>query len=140
MISIIFIFFLGKENMVWPGLTKPIKLGLANRKDQEEFEREDQKRERRPRIGGLAPQKAKGWSGRSWPGKHVGQPQNEQGGLTSCSLLYCFEIEWNGIYSKENMRNFEICLGYCCRNLDLIASVTTNSEAPQGGGVGSLYP
>ena len=65
--------------MVWPGLTKPIQLGDHSRPEKEAFDvlHEGNRRARAP---GLARTKQRGWSGRAWPGKHVGQPQNETGG------------------------------------------------------------
>lgn len=70
--------FFGKAQMVWPGLTKPIKLGLQDRKDKDDFETElkyDQSKER----GRLPGMNVRGWSGRAWPGKHVGPPQTCNG-------------------------------------------------------------
>ena len=78
----------GKSQMVWPGLTKPIKLGLQDRKDKDQFETDVKynQGDERTRFPGM---KVRGWSGRAWPGKHVGPPQTHHGGL--CSFLpLCF--------------------------------------------------
>lgn len=65
--------------MVWSGLTKPIKLGLKNRKDQNDFGADTKQHQANDRIR-LPGQHLRGWSGRAWPGKHVGPPQTQQGG------------------------------------------------------------
>ena len=66
--------------MVWPGLTKPIKLGLQDRKDKDNFETDVKHShgDERTRFPGM---NVRGWSGRAWPGKHVGPPQTYNGGL-----------------------------------------------------------
>eukprot|EP00794_Sanderia_malayensis_P017378 gene17379-19117_t len=68
----------GKAQILWPGLSKPIKLGHYSRDDKDEFETAQEQRERRASTG-LARQRLRGWSGYSWPGKHVGQPHNDAG-------------------------------------------------------------
>ncbi len=76
--------------MVWPGFTKPIKIGDSLRGDKDEFDSPSSYEEqRRGQAGRFFRPRARGWTGNSWPGKHVGQPQNEIGGkIYSINFFY----------------------------------------------------
>ena len=62
---------IGKANIEWPGLNKPLELDINThrRRQQNEYVPNFERRKRQ-----FDPSQ-RGWSGTTWPGRHAGAPE-----------------------------------------------------------------